>query len=61
MTTSWDNRVKFLVRYMFDLDNNGYLNQVNWKEWSGLAKICNNKHVYFQPPTWSSLERIVSL
>ena len=32
MTTSWDNRVKFLVRYMFDLDNNGYLNQVNLNE-----------------------------
>ena len=24
---SWDNRIKFLVRYMYDLDNNGYLNK----------------------------------
>ena len=27
MATSWDNRVKFLVRYMWDLDSNGHLNQ----------------------------------
>jgi len=27
MATSWDNRIKFLVRYMYDLDNNGHLNQ----------------------------------
>jgi len=24
---SWDNRIKFLVRYLYDLDNNGYLNK----------------------------------
>jgi len=23
----WDNRIKFLVRYMYDLDGNGYLNK----------------------------------
>jgi len=27
MANSWDNRIKFLVRYMYDLDNNGYLNK----------------------------------
>jgi len=26
MSTTWDNRIKFLVRYMYDLDNNGHLN-----------------------------------
>jgi len=26
MATTWDNRIKFLVRYMYDLDNNGHLN-----------------------------------
>jgi len=25
MAYSWDNRVKFVVRYMYDIDNNGYL------------------------------------
>ena len=24
---SWENRIKFLVRYMYDLDNNGFLNK----------------------------------
>jgi len=23
--TSWDNRVDFVVRYMYDIDNNGFL------------------------------------
>ena len=25
--TAWDNRIKFLVRYLYDLDNNGFLNK----------------------------------
>jgi len=25
MAYTWDNRVKFVVRYMYDIDNNGYL------------------------------------
>ena len=24
---SWDNRIKFLVGYLYDLDNNGYMNK----------------------------------
>ena len=65
MTTSWDNRVKFLVRYMFDLDNNGYLNQVKWTECSddaalfmGLRFSTRNRgeHIYFQLQPWSGLE-----
>ena len=24
---AWDNRIKFLVRYLYDLDNNGFLNK----------------------------------
>ena len=24
---SWENRIKFLVRYLYDLDNNGFLNK----------------------------------
>ena len=24
---SWDNRIKFLVCYLYDLDNNGYMNK----------------------------------
>jgi len=27
MAYSWDNRVKFVVRYMYDIDNNGYLDK----------------------------------
>jgi len=27
MAYSWDNRVKFVVRYMYDLDNNGFLDK----------------------------------
>ncbi|XP_037958302.1 sarcoplasmic calcium-binding protein 1 [Teleopsis dalmanni] len=27
MSYSWDNRVDFVVRYMYDIDNNGYLDQ----------------------------------
>merc|ERR1712198_31353 len=27
MAYSWDNRVKFIVRYMYDIDNNGFLDK----------------------------------
>jgi len=27
MAYSWDNRVKFVVRYMYDIDNNGFLDK----------------------------------
>lgn len=27
MAYTWDNRVKFVVRYMYDIDNNGYLDK----------------------------------
>ncbi|XP_071451429.1 sarcoplasmic calcium-binding protein 1 isoform X1 [Hetaerina americana] len=27
MAYSWDNRVKFVVRYLYDVDNNGYLDR----------------------------------
>ena len=27
MAYSWDNRVKFVVRYMYDIDNNGFLDR----------------------------------
>ncbi|XP_033249677.1 sarcoplasmic calcium-binding protein, alpha-B and -A chains isoform X2 [Drosophila miranda] len=27
MAYSWDNRVDFVVRYMYDIDNNGFLDQ----------------------------------
>jgi len=27
MANSWDNRIKFIVRYMYDIDNNGYLDK----------------------------------
>jgi len=27
MAYSWDNRVKFVVRFMYDIDNNGYLDK----------------------------------
>ena len=27
MAYSWDNRVKFVVRYMYDIDNNGILDK----------------------------------
>lgn len=27
MAYTWDNRVKFIVRYMYDIDNNGYLDK----------------------------------
>nr|AJG01361.1 sarcoplasmic calcium-binding protein variant c [Eriocheir sinensis] len=27
MAYSWDNRVKYVVRYMYDIDNNGYLDK----------------------------------
>ncbi len=27
MAYSWDNRVKFLVRFMYDIDNNGFLDK----------------------------------
>ena len=28
---AWDNRIRFLVRYIYDLDNNGYLNKGSLK------------------------------
>ena len=27
MAYSWDNRVKYVVRYMYDIDNNGFLDK----------------------------------
>lgn len=27
MAYTWDNRVKYVVRYMYDIDNNGYLDK----------------------------------
>merc|ERR1712122_409722 len=27
MAYSWDNRVKFVVRFMYDIDNNGFLDK----------------------------------
>ncbi len=27
MAYTWDNRVKFVVRYMYDIDNNGFLDK----------------------------------
>lgn len=27
MANSWENRIKFIVRYMYDIDNNGYLDK----------------------------------
>ena len=27
MANSWDNRIKFIVRFMYDIDNNGHLDK----------------------------------
>merc|ERR1712212_1094798 len=41
MAYSWDNRVKFVVRFMYDIDNNGYYDKNYAKNKEIMANLWN--------------------
>lgn len=43
MAYSWDNRVDFVVRYMYDIDNNGFLDQNDFECMAVRACIIEGK------------------
>jgi len=43
MSYSWDNRVDFIIRYMYDIDNNGFLDQKDFDCMALRAAIVEGK------------------
>lgn len=46
MAYSWDNRVDFVVRYMYDIDNNGFLDKADFECMALRACIIEGKGEY---------------
>jgi len=59
MAYTWDNRVKFVVRYMYDLDNNGYLDKNDF-ECLALRNTLIEGRGLFEKPAYEANQKIMA-
>nr|XP_027217852.1 sarcoplasmic calcium-binding protein, beta chain-like [Penaeus vannamei] len=59
MAYSWDNRVKYLVRYMYDIDNNGFLDKNDFDCLAVRVTLIEG-HGEFSPDTFASNQKIMT-
>merc|ERR1711962_573046 len=58
MAYSWDNRVKYVVRYMYDIDNNGFLDKNDF-ECLALRNTLIESHGDFPDATYENNRKIM--
>ncbi|XP_042893547.1 sarcoplasmic calcium-binding protein, beta chain-like [Penaeus japonicus] len=59
MAYSWDNRVKYLVRYMYDIDNNGFLDKNDFDCLAVRVTLIEG-HGEFSPDTFAANQKIMT-
>lgn len=59
MAYSWDNRVKYVVRYMYDIDNNGYLDKNDF-ECLALRNTLIEGRGEFSAETYANNQKVMS-
>merc|ERR1712168_803219 len=59
MAYTWDNRVKYIVRYMYDIDNNGFLD-INDFDCLAVRVTLIEAHGDFPADTFASNKKVMS-